>query len=94
MRSLELHRRLLRLYLSPTFGTLDLDQITAPRVRTWRTAILDEDKRITAARAYRLLRSILATATDDDLICRNPCRIKGLARIPPRASDGDDRTGL
>jgi len=70
----------LRLHLAPTFGTLDLDEITAPRIRTWRTAILDEDKRITAAKAYRLLRSILATATDDDLIRRNPCRIKGAGK--------------
>jgi integrase len=78
--TLELYRRLLRLHLAPTFGTLDLDQITAPRVRTWRTELLDADKRITAAKAYRLLRSILATATDDDLIRRNPCRIRGAGK--------------
>jgi integrase len=78
--TLELYRRLLRLHLAPTFGALDLDQITAPRVRTWRTELLDADKRITTAKAYRLLRSILATATDDDLIRRNPCRIKGAGK--------------
>lgn len=78
--TLELYRRLLRLHLAPTFGALDLDQITAPRVRTWRTGLLEADKRITAAKAYRLLRSILATATDDDLIRRNPCRIKGAGK--------------
>ena len=32
---------------------------------------------VTAAKAYRLLKSILATAVDDGLIRRNPCRIKG-----------------
>jgi integrase len=31
----------------------------------------------TVAKAYRLLHSILATAVDDGLIRRNPCRIKG-----------------
>jgi len=30
----------------------------------------------TIAKAYRLLRSILATAVDDEMIVRNPCRIK------------------
>ena len=34
-------------------------------------------KPTTAAKAYRLLKSILATATDDELIRRNPCRIRG-----------------
>jgi hypothetical protein len=32
---------------------------------------------VTAAKAHRLLRSILATAVDDGLIRRNPYRIKG-----------------
>jgi hypothetical protein len=31
---------------------------------------------VTAAKAYPLLKSILATAVDDGLIRRNPCRIK------------------
>jgi len=32
---------------------------------------------VTVAKAYRLLHSIMATAADDGLIRRNPCRIKG-----------------
>jgi integrase len=32
---------------------------------------------VTAAKAYRLLKSIMATAVDDGLIRRNPCQIKG-----------------
>jgi hypothetical protein len=31
----------------------------------------------TVARSYRLLRSIFTTAVDDEVIQRNPCRIKG-----------------
>lgn len=31
----------------------------------------------TNAKAYRLLRSIMATAVDDEVILRNPCRIRG-----------------
>ncbi|SCK24845.1 Site-specific recombinase XerD [Streptomyces sp. WMMB 714] len=74
----ELYRRLLRLHLVPFFGTLDVDEITAPRVRTWRTERLAEtDAPTTVAKAYRLLKAILETAVDDELIRRNPCRIKG-----------------
>lgn len=74
----ELYRRLLRLHLVPFFGALDVDQITAPRVRTWRTERLEEtDAPTTVAKAYRLLKAILETAVDDELIRRNPCRIKG-----------------
>lgn len=31
----------------------------------------------TVARAYRLLHSVFETAADDDLVSRNPCRLKG-----------------
>ncbi|WP_328990058.1 site-specific integrase [Kribbella sp. NBC_01245] len=37
-----------------------------------------------AAKAYRLLRAILMTATDDELIKRNPCRIVGAGTERPR----------
>ncbi|MEU4681539.1 tyrosine-type recombinase/integrase [Streptomyces xinghaiensis] len=76
--TVELYRRLLRLHLLPTFGPLDLDEITPPRVRTWRAERLETTKApTTVAKAYRLLKAILQTATDDELIRRNPCRIKG-----------------
>jgi integrase len=83
----ELYRRLLRLHLLPFFGALDVDQITAPRVRTWRTERLAEtDAPTTVAKAYRLLKAILETAVDDELIRRNPCRIKaaGQEKAPER----------
>jgi hypothetical protein len=32
---------------------------------------------VTVAKAYRLLKAIFNTAVDDELIRRNPCRIKG-----------------
>jgi len=48
------------------------------RVRRWRKQLLDSGaSAVTAAKAYRLLRTILATAADDGAIRRNPCRIKG-----------------
>ncbi len=41
---------------------------------------------VTAAKAYRLLRAIMNTAVEDELIRRNPCRIKGggLEQSPER----------
>ncbi|MCZ4117904.1 tyrosine-type recombinase/integrase [Streptomyces sp. H39-S7] len=73
----ELYRRLLRLHLIPAFGDTDLDEITPPAVRTWRTERLKATGATTVAKSYRLLKAIMETATDDELIRRNPCRIRG-----------------
>ncbi|WP_406271165.1 site-specific integrase [Streptomyces sp. NBC_00191] len=74
----ELYRRLLRLHVLPTFEDLDLDEITAPRVRTWRAERLSTTGAATTiAKSYRLLKAVMETAVDDELIRRNPCRIKG-----------------
>lgn len=37
-----------------------------------------------AAKAYRLLRAVLMTAADDELIKRNPCRIAGAGKERPK----------
>lgn len=73
----ELYRRLLRIHVLPGFGDLDLDEITPPAVRTWRAERLTVTGSTTVAKSYRLLKAIMETATDDELIRRNPCRIKG-----------------
>jgi integrase len=81
VRTEDLYRHLLRLHLLPTFGALDLDEITAPRVREWRAERLRATgARTTVAKAYRLLKAIMETAVDDELISRNPCRIKGAGK--------------
>ncbi|MGW1813549.1 tyrosine-type recombinase/integrase [Streptomyces sp. NPDC002125] len=77
----ELYRRLLRLHILPAFEDLDLDQITAPRVRSWRSERLDATgAETTVAKSYRLLKAILETAVEDELIRRNPCRIRGAGK--------------
>ncbi|MFF0745183.1 tyrosine-type recombinase/integrase [Streptomyces sp. NPDC004111] len=77
----ELYRRLLRLHILPTFGGLDLVEITAPRVRTWRTERLaSTGAATTVAKSYRLLKAVMETAVDDELIRRNPCRIRGAGK--------------
>ena len=71
---------LLRLHLLPTFGGKDLDEITPPSVRTWRAERLKATGATTVAKSYRLLKAILQTAVDDDLLRTNPCRIKGAGK--------------
>jgi hypothetical protein len=72
---------LLRLHILPTFRPLDLDEITPRRVRAWRTVRLGTTgAETTIAKAYRLLKAVLQTAADDELIRRNPCRIQGAGK--------------
>ncbi|MFG2023621.1 tyrosine-type recombinase/integrase [Streptomyces sp. NPDC048825] len=81
VRTVDLYEDLLRLHILPTFGPLDLDEITAPRVREWRAERLrTTGAKTVVAKAYRLLKGIMETAVDDDLISRNPCRIKGAGK--------------
>lgn len=79
----DLYRRLLDRSILPTFGDDDLDEITAPRVRSWRTEQLRTGSKVVTAKAYRLLKAITETAVDDELIRRNPCRIKGAGAEKP-----------
>ncbi|GFE15252.1 putative prophage phiRv2 integrase [Streptomyces glebosus] len=82
--TVELYQRLLRLHILPTFEARDLDEIIAPRVRAWRAERLVSTKApTTVAKAYRLLKAIMETAVDDELIRRNPCRIKGAGKESP-----------
>ncbi|MFI9644572.1 tyrosine-type recombinase/integrase [Micromonospora sp. NPDC051925] len=77
-RTLDLYRWLYRRYLEPTMGDRLLSDITPGVVRAWRADLMAEGvSQSMAAKAYRLLRAVLNTAVDDELIRRNPCRIKG-----------------
>jgi integrase len=74
-----LYRRLLDRYVSPTIGAAHLSAIDTPMVRKWRSDLLRAGvSESMAAKAYRLLRAILMTAaTEDKMISRNPCQIRG-----------------
>jgi integrase len=76
-RTREHYRDLLDRYVLPVFGDTRLDRITPAKVRAWHTGI---ERPTTAAHAYGLLRTIMATAVADDLIGANPCRIRGASR--------------
>jgi integrase len=82
-KTVELYRSLLRRHVLPFLGDMPLLKITTERVRSWRTNLLASGvSSTTTAKAYRLLRAIMATAVDDELIIRNPCRIKGASSEP------------
>ncbi|MER7843858.1 site-specific integrase [Kitasatospora sp. NPDC096077] len=77
-RTLERYEGVLRLYIKPTFGAAFVSQITTAKVRSWRAKLLEvKVGGATVAKSYRVLRAILTTAVDDELIERNPCRIPG-----------------
>jgi hypothetical protein len=82
-RTVGLHQPLLRLHIAPRLGDLDLVAITPGLVRSWRNDLLDRGVgRPTVAKCYRLLRAVVNTAVDDELVRRNPCRIKGAGSEP------------
>lgn len=68
------YRRLLENVLLPTFGDSALKQITRDDVRAWYGGLRKNTPSVNAA-AYRLLRSIMAAAEDEEMIDRNPVRI-------------------
>ena len=69
------YRRLLDKYLLPEYGSMPLDAITVAKVRAWHRG-LDLAPTV-KAHTYSLLRAILQTAWQDDLIESNPCRVRG-----------------
>jgi integrase len=77
-RSAENYALYLRKHIGPYLGHLTLVELKPPRIRTWRKQLQDGGVGApTIAKVYRFLHSVLATAEDDELIRKNPCRIKG-----------------
>jgi len=68
-------------HVYPTFGATPIGRLTPDEIRRWFRP-LRERIPSTASRAYRIMHAILATAVEDDLIPRNPCRIKGAGSDP------------
>lgn len=69
----------LRNHLLPAFGDSLVSEITTAGVRAWFASYGDRTP-TARAHAYALLSSIMAAAEDDELIVRNPCRIKAGGR--------------
>jgi integrase len=78
-RSAELYRGLLRLHILPVLDEIDLCDLSPRDVRAWHAQLTKGGYpgRPTVAKAYRLLRTICETAVSDEIIIRNPCKLKG-----------------
>jgi integrase len=77
-RTVEIYRLLLRRQVLPELGDIELRALTPARVRTWHADLLRAGRPgpNTVAKAYRLLRTILSTAVEDDILVKNPCLVK------------------
>ncbi len=78
-RTIELYRWQLDRHILPALGRTQLRHLSAAAVRSWQTTLTSSDGpgASTAAKCYRLLRAICASAVADEQIARNPCSIAG-----------------
>ncbi len=85
IRTVELYRFLLDHHVSPQLGACTLARLSPSKVRGWNAALATAHP-ITAAKAYRLLSTILKTAVADGLILTSPCKVSGagVERSPER----------
>ncbi|MHA7293897.1 tyrosine-type recombinase/integrase [Arthrobacter sp. HLT1-21] len=75
-RTRQHYSKLLETRLNPTLEAIPLKALTAPLVRTWYAG-MGNDTPTYRAHAYGLLRTILQTAVEDELLAVNPCHIRG-----------------
>jgi integrase len=75
-RTRETYQGLLRSHILPALGDTEISQLAPSTVRGWH-ARLARRHPSTAAKAYRLLSTMMNTAVADELIVRNPCRVEG-----------------
>ncbi len=82
-KTVALYRHLYGKHIGPEFGDVRIRDISPSDVRAWHARLVGAT---TPAKCYRLLRAMMNTAVDDDLIGRSPCRIAGagVERSPER----------
>ena len=70
------YRQLLASRLLPRFGEMPLAAISVSEIKAWRNS-MSPDTQATNAAAYRLLRSLLQAAEEEELIDRVPPKVRG-----------------
>ncbi|MGW0158458.1 tyrosine-type recombinase/integrase [Mycobacterium sp. NPDC003323] len=78
-RTREHYQSILDDHLIEAFGNRQVSAITPKDVREWYAATL-ADRPTLRSHTYSLLRTILGSAVNDELIDANPCRITGAGR--------------
>jgi integrase len=76
VRTRELYRYLLYRHILPALGHATLAGIAPSKIRGWHAGIA-QNHPSTAAKAYRLLSTIMRTAVVDGLILTSPCKVDG-----------------
>ncbi|WP_190394128.1 tyrosine-type recombinase/integrase [Nocardiopsis quinghaiensis] len=78
------YQDLLDRFILPEFAPTHLHTITREDVKRWHGRRLPQDRPTTRAKAYSLLRAILAGSVDDGYLSANPARIRGAGQVRRR----------
>jgi integrase len=76
IRTKDLYRYVLDRHVFPKLGNAPLVDLAPSKIRGWHAGVA-RDHPATAAKAYRLLSSILRTAVVDGVILSSPCKVDG-----------------
>jgi integrase len=82
VRTRELYRYLLDQHILPTLGQATLSGLAPSKIRGWHAGVAQIHPS-TAAKAYRLLSSIMRTAVVDGLVLSSPCKVDGAGTERP-----------
>jgi integrase len=77
------YRQMLRSRILPRFAARPLAEITTQDIRAWRVQLNPATPAANAA-AYRLLRSLLQAAEEEELIERAPSKVRGASKARTR----------
>jgi integrase len=64
-------------WIRPDLGDLQLSAISSPLVRKWHARVAGTTGPTATRQAYALLKAVLNTAVQDEVLVRNPCNITG-----------------
>lgn len=82
--TVDLYNKLLDLAILPTLGGHALVDITAADVQRWYDALPPKNA-TQNGNAYQLLRSLMSDALEEEMIDKNPVRIKGAGKPKPKS---------
>ena len=79
-----LYRKLLRLELADTFGSLPLDTITPALIEDWYAKSMSQGRTTQTNNAYGVLRRVMVDAVKAGLVPVNPCAVEGAGKPTPK----------
>lgn len=83
----DLYRGLWTRHLEATWDDVPVGHMTTQAIRAWQAAAAKTTGPTALAQSYRLLRSIMNVAVQDEVIATNPCRLRSAGTPKPaRAS--------